>query len=161
MSRDISSWANLQLSFNDLTVPVSGIPITITRTYDSLNAEHRGDFGYGWTLSESDFQLKVDVNGDGQLGSFGDTVPFVNGTRVVITKPDGTVEGFTFEPTSMTNLFGIVLGYQPAFIPDAGRDRHAHGALRRRRLTSSATSTSAATELNTTRRIPSSATRTR
>ena len=30
---------NLDLSFTDLTMPVSGIPITITRTYNSLNAD--------------------------------------------------------------------------------------------------------------------------
>ncbi len=29
---------NFTLSFTDLTIPVSGIPITIARTYDSLNA---------------------------------------------------------------------------------------------------------------------------
>ena len=111
---------NLSMSFNDLTVPIAGIPVTITRTYNSLNANTVSDFGYGWTLSESDFQLKVDISGDGQLGSFGDTVPFVNGTRVIITKPDGTVEGFTFEPTVDDNLFGIALGYQPAFVADPG-----------------------------------------
>ncbi len=111
---------NLSMSFNDLTVPVSGIPITITRTYNSLNASTDGIFGYGWTLSESNLQLQIDVNGDGQLGEVGDTVPFVNGTRVVITLPDGTSEGFTFEPTVDDNLYGIPLGYQPAFVPDAG-----------------------------------------
>ena len=57
---------NLHLSFTDLTVPVSGIPITITRTYDSLNASTSSDFGYGWTLSESNYQLKVDLDGNGQ-----------------------------------------------------------------------------------------------
>ena len=34
------------------------------------------------------------------MSSFGDTVPFENGTRVIVTKPDGTEEGFTFEPTA-------------------------------------------------------------
>src|SRR4029079_7510265 len=29
---------NFTLSFTDLSIPVSGIPITVTRTYDSLNA---------------------------------------------------------------------------------------------------------------------------
>src|SRR5262249_32005091 len=38
------------LSVTDLTLPVSGIPITITRSYDSLNANKSLDFGYGWSL---------------------------------------------------------------------------------------------------------------
>ena len=32
---------NLDLSFTDLTVPVAGIPITITRTYNSLELRYR------------------------------------------------------------------------------------------------------------------------
>jgi RHS repeat-associated protein len=38
-----------RLSFEDLRVPVAGIPITVTRTYDSRVKEQR-DFGVGWTL---------------------------------------------------------------------------------------------------------------
>ena len=35
----------------DLTVPVAGLPITIGRTYDSLNKNQSGDFGNGWSLA--------------------------------------------------------------------------------------------------------------
>jgi RHS repeat-associated protein len=111
---------NLHLAFNDLTVPVSGIPITITRTYDSLNANTSSDFGYGWTLSESDYLLSVSALSNGQ-SAFGNTTPFANGTRVVITKPDGTSEGFSFEPVPVTDSFGIVVEYYlPRFVPDSG-----------------------------------------
>jgi RHS repeat-associated protein len=37
------------LSFIDLAIPVSGIPITVTRTYDS-RIKSRRDFGVGWKL---------------------------------------------------------------------------------------------------------------
>jgi hypothetical protein len=37
------------LSFTDLAIPVSGIPITITRTYDS-RVKTKRDFGVGWSL---------------------------------------------------------------------------------------------------------------
>ncbi|MEQ9541573.1 MAG: tandem-95 repeat protein [Deltaproteobacteria bacterium] len=37
------------LSFVDLAIPVSGIPITVTRTYDS-RVKTTEDFGVGWTL---------------------------------------------------------------------------------------------------------------
>ena len=40
---------NFTLSFKDLEVPVAGIPIQVTRTYDSRN-KRVGDFGFGWTL---------------------------------------------------------------------------------------------------------------
>ena len=41
---------NFRLSFTDLSVPVAGIPINVTRTYDSLNANKGDDFGYGWRM---------------------------------------------------------------------------------------------------------------
>lgn len=37
------------LSFTDLQVPVAGIPLTLTRVYDSRD-KSRGDFGVGWRL---------------------------------------------------------------------------------------------------------------
>jgi fibro-slime domain-containing protein/RHS repeat-associated protein len=40
---------NFTLSFTDLNVPVSGLPITVIRNYDSRDKKV-GDFGVGWTL---------------------------------------------------------------------------------------------------------------
>lgn len=40
---------NFTLSFTDLSVPVSGLPITVIRNYDSRDKKV-GDFGVGWTL---------------------------------------------------------------------------------------------------------------
>jgi len=51
---------NFTLSFNDLTIPVSGIPITIVRTYDSRKRT-TGDFGAGWTLDIKDIELQESV----------------------------------------------------------------------------------------------------
>ena len=113
---------NLDLSFTDLSIPVAGIPITITRTYNSLNANTVGDFGYGWTLSETDYQLSVNTLGNG-LGSIDDYVPLEGGNRVVVTLPDGTEEGFTFEPQPVYaggGILPIVEYYQPYFVPDSG-----------------------------------------
>jgi RHS repeat-associated protein len=58
------------VSFNDLTIPVAGIPIQITRTYDS-RFKGVGDFGVGWTLSIK--SLKVSVNGRLGMNWQGDT----------------------------------------------------------------------------------------
>ena len=41
---------NFTLSYQDLTIPLSGLPITVVRNYDSRD-KHSGDFGYGWTLA--------------------------------------------------------------------------------------------------------------
>jgi len=40
---------NFTISFNDLSVPVAGLPIEVVRTYDSRD-KRQGDFGIGWTL---------------------------------------------------------------------------------------------------------------
>ena len=51
---------NFTISFNDLIIPVSGIPITITRTYDSRKRT-TGDFGVGWTLDIKNLELQESV----------------------------------------------------------------------------------------------------
>jgi Domain of unknown function (DUF6531) len=52
---------NFTLSFNDLTVPVAGLPIQVVRTYDSRRRSQPGDFGYGWTLDLTAAQLAESV----------------------------------------------------------------------------------------------------
>ncbi|MCZ7358032.1 MAG: DUF2341 domain-containing protein [Candidatus Methanoperedens sp.] len=53
------------ISFNDLTVPMAGIPITVTRTYDS-RVKSKGDFGIGWTLDFESIELQENrVPGEG------------------------------------------------------------------------------------------------
>ena len=55
------------------------------------------------------------------MGTFGDTPPFTDNTRVVVTMPDGTEEGFTFEPQAVTDPYGLVVEYYtPYFQPDPG-----------------------------------------
>jgi RHS repeat-associated protein len=44
-------------TFKDLDLPLSGVPITVTRTYDSRN-HCPGDFGYGWTLDVDSLRLE-------------------------------------------------------------------------------------------------------
>src|SRR5262249_7276745 len=56
---------NFTLSFKDLSVPLPGLPITITRTYDSRD-KRVGDFGVGWTLSVGN--IRVQKSG-GAIGS--------------------------------------------------------------------------------------------
>lgn len=44
------------ISFTDLEIPLSGIPITVTRTYDSRD-KRQGDFGVGWRLGVQTIEL--------------------------------------------------------------------------------------------------------
>jgi RHS repeat-associated protein len=110
---------NFTVSFTDLTVPVAGIPITITRTYDTLDANRVGDFGYGWRIGFKDVRLSVDEETLGLRG-LQDRRAFVNGTRVQVVLPGGKTEGFTFRPVPGQDVLGITLSYQPAFLPDPG-----------------------------------------
>lgn len=48
---------NFTVSFDDLSVPVAGLPIQITRTYDSRD-KRVGDFGVGWTMSIASVRLE-------------------------------------------------------------------------------------------------------
>jgi len=40
---------NFTVSFSDLNIPVAGVPMEVTRTYDSRD-KRVGDFGFGWTM---------------------------------------------------------------------------------------------------------------
>ena len=90
---------NFQLSFTDLVVPVAGIPISVTRTYDTLTANSQDDFGYGWRLEFRDTNLRTSVGVDEQFDIFGLTSKgFSEGDAVYITLPGGKRETFIFKP---------------------------------------------------------------
>jgi RHS repeat-associated protein len=90
------------LSVTDLTVPVTGIPITIERNYDSLNRNLIGDFGYGWSLEMSGPRLEVSPDND-----------------VTITEP-GTGRRVTFQFTPTSFGFPFSFFYQPTYTPEPG-----------------------------------------
>ena len=91
---------NFTVAFLDLTVPVSGIPIQVSRTYDSRD-KRVGDFGVGWTLGVKALRARASgVHGESwqQTRSGGlfpqycvvPTKPHV----LTITTPSGTTERF-------------------------------------------------------------------
>jgi hypothetical protein len=80
----------------DLLVPAPGMPIQISRTYDSLVRNTTSDFGYGWSLG-----IKVQL----EIGTTNDITLTLNGQR----------RTFYFAPT------GTVLGiYTPAYTAEPG-----------------------------------------
>ncbi len=114
---------NFRLSFEDMTIPVAGIPITIVRTYDTLRSDRDGDFGYGWRMEYRSTDLRTSLPKSG-LEDLGIHTPFKPGTKVYLTLPGGQRQGFTFTPEiRVLPGFGrgnnLVLA-SPRFTPDRG-----------------------------------------
>jgi len=112
------------LEYTDLFIPLTGIPIEITRRYNSLESYSQGDFSYGWDLSLQDARI-VESSPDGRNLSdnsydiFGNSNTFSVGTKVTLNTPDGRRVGFTFNPVpSNVPFFGTI--YSPSFTPDPG-----------------------------------------
>jgi Domain of unknown function (DUF6531) len=122
---------NFRLSFTDLAVPVTGIPITLTRTYDTLTANQQNDFGYGWRMEFRDTNLRTSLGKrseeDAELGRY---PAFKDNTKVYITLPGGKREAYTFKAKQVeyfqqgterfgTGIFAKYL-YEATFVPEAG-----------------------------------------
>jgi RHS repeat-associated protein len=88
-------------SVTDLVVPLLGMPIEIGRSYDSLNRNQVGDFGYGWSLTVGNPNLKVDA-----------------AHNVTFDLPNGKRASFFFTPEPSEGLFGYLM--YPAYTPEAG-----------------------------------------
>jgi choice-of-anchor C domain-containing protein len=100
-----------KLAFTDLSLLLNGIPVQVTRGYNTRNATSEGDFGYGWNLLGANADIRETVPGGNAF------VP--NRTRVYLTKPDGSRVGFTFQPTNLQGSFLGTIG-TPAYKADPG-----------------------------------------
>jgi RHS repeat-associated protein len=108
------------LTFTDLNIPMAGIPITVTRTYDSRD-KAKGDFGIGWRLGVQTLRIRTNrVPGTGwvrnQSGSIIGLVP-TSEHKVSVTLPDGKVEEFDLVLSPTSGFGGLdattVTGYAP------------------------------------------------
>jgi len=103
------------VTYQDMAVPVGGIPIQVNRTYDTLNRNRQGDFGYGWDLEVANFRVQTNRPlGDGgwEQYSCGGGFIFVplcyRTTRphyTTVTWPDGRTETFDFTPKGLNTFF--------------------------------------------------------
>jgi len=103
-----------QFSFSqqDLIIPVNGIPLTVTRTYNSINP-NEGDFGYGWTYALNDMDVALDesreevqdVTGSGDNfslrtgGGYDVTLTLPNGQRTTFYFYLTNTAPYTYQPT--------------------------------------------------------------
>jgi RHS repeat-associated protein len=120
--RDNQKVGNFTVSFVDLEVPVAGLPIRATRTYDSRD-KGQGDFGIGWRLDLSN--TTIDRNGSGtdwQGVTTGGGFPSycLQETRahlVTLTFPNGAVYEFqqllTPQCQSFAPIAAATVTYQP------------------------------------------------
>ncbi len=105
-----------QFSFSeqDLVIPVNGIPLTVIRTYNSMNPEV-GDFGHSWTYALNSMDVKLDEQRedftvgkssviDADIAEDANGLPRkvslrMGGNRdVTLTLPDGRRTTFAFDP---------------------------------------------------------------
>ncbi len=124
---------HFSITFKDLEVPVAGIPITITRTYDSRRRNQSLDFGRGWSVGYQDvfvqesrpagFNWFLDSYASGPLGvlttycvrPYGDNI-------VTVTLPDGDVERFRAVATPECNEAMPILDVEIVFEALDGTD---------------------------------------
>ena len=113
---------NFQLQFTDMVIPVAGIPIEITRVYDTLDADVEGEFGFGWRLEFRDTNLQVGLPESG-LEDIGIFPAFRPGVKVYLNIPGQGRQGFTFDP-DIKVLPGLggddLVVARPRFTPDPG-----------------------------------------
>jgi len=108
------------LTFEDLSIPMSGIPLTVSRTYDSRD-KTQGDFGIGWRLGLQTLRLRTNrVLGTGWVRTVSGIMVTLSSTdehKVSLTLPDGRVEEFDMIVSPTANAgsldFTNVIGFQP------------------------------------------------
>ncbi|MBK7333900.1 MAG: RHS repeat protein [Betaproteobacteria bacterium] len=108
------------LEYRDLNLPAAGIPLTLTRTYDSRDKTKR-DFGVGWRLGLDTLRIRTNrVLGTGWVRNVAGPVVSLAPTsehRVSVTLPDGTVEVFDMRVSPTANIgsldFTAVTGFEP------------------------------------------------
>lgn len=93
---------NFSITFEDVNIPVAGIPITVTRTYDTRQKHKDLDFGQGWSVGYQNVRvhesrtvgLGWNLN-EYSSGLFSNWCVEPNGDPVVsVTLPNGRIEKF-------------------------------------------------------------------
>ncbi len=105
---------NYEFFVTDLAIPVAGIPLAISRAYNTLDTSEQ-DFGAGWRLA-----LPGNVLDSAQEQP---VEAFTGNTTVFVTRPDGKRVSFQFDPEPLTvggPFTQIVLGFTPRFRAETG-----------------------------------------
>jgi len=101
------------MSYNDLSIPMMGIPLTITRTYDNRNIAS-GDFGYCWSLGINSIKMSFNIPINLYWEKGGSVLsPYIKESKshiLTISYPDGRVEKFRPVITNLAQMMGATTG---------------------------------------------------
>ena len=129
------------MAFEDLSIPLAGIPITVTRSYDSRTRHDDLDFGYGWSVGFQTLRVSESrTPGAGWQfvqqggGAFAPTCSQPLGDRVVsVRMPDGSMERFRAKAEPECVQYGaepyVQLIYEPLGDTDARLEQRDYGLL--------------------------------
>lgn len=115
---------NFTLGFEDINIPIEGLPITVNRNYDSRD-KISNDFGIGWSLGLSDIKVEVTTPiGEGwyqeQIGAGLATYYEIFETkkhRILITYPNGETDEFEVKLTPQAQKYSPIRFTEVAFKP--------------------------------------------
>jgi len=127
---------NFSITFQDLNLPVSGIPVTVARTYDTRQRHRSLDFGQGWSLAYQNvrihesrrpgFAWEFKVYPSGPLGLIPNyCMESALGNVVSVTLADGKVEKFRAKASPECNQVLPLVDVDIVFVPMPGT----HGKL--------------------------------
>ena len=122
---------NFSFTVKDLEIPVSGIPILVTRTYDSRRRHEDLDFGYGWSIDYQNVKVEESrtlgtgwtmvTTRSGPFNSISTFCMLADGElEVAVTLPDGRVESFDVKAEQECNDFLPLLDVTLRFEPQQG-----------------------------------------
>lgn len=142
---------NFSITLEDLSIPVAGIPIRVTRTYDSRQRFEPLDFGQGWSIGYQDAKVEESR----ALGSYWTINQYKRGPLnlitdfcieplgapiVTVTLPTGDVERFEVGASPSCNTYQVIKDVTLDFKPkgdtqsslkalDDSTARYANGTL--------------------------------
>jgi len=119
---------NFSFTVEDLNIPLAGIPVQVSRTYDSRRRNEKRDLGYGWTIDYQNVELDTTrtlgagwVVNQYNSGSLGEIAEFcvepLGALNATVTLPDGSMETFSVRAVDDCNLFTVDLDVELEFIP--------------------------------------------
>ncbi|WP_395789156.1 putative Ig domain-containing protein [Aquimonas sp.] len=122
---------HFSISFEDVSVPVAGIPVSVTRTYDTRVRHKRQDFGHGWSLDYQNVRVQesrrpgfgwsLNTYPSGPLGLIPRyCVESALGNVVSIVLGDGRVEKFKVKASPACNQAIPLLDINFVFEPTDG-----------------------------------------
>ncbi|PWQ95057.1 RHS repeat domain-containing protein [Leucothrix arctica] len=116
---------NFSLTFEDVNIPLAGIPIVVSRTYDSRQKDQNLDFGYGWSVDYQNVRVHESrpVGRSWALnrysaGFFDNWCVEPNGDPTVsVTLPNGRVEKFVAKASpqcqQITPAIDVAIVFEP------------------------------------------------